>query len=312
MKKTILFFMLLLVSTFLFADDVIILRSSVRIDGKIESISNTELRYKKANDLTGATFITPLTEVSLIIWENGEVISYADIKAAPKPVAQKVKVTPKKENVTAKPIETTITPKRKWSLTPSDTTLMGVSVGIGMLRIPIDRRYDRWVDVPIYQLGYIFQPEFKYGLGVKTGVNLEFGGMPGYTFSVLDIGMNFPLQCSYRYEWFKGFSTLIYTGPIFDFGMVLKTKLHAQPYSDAYNFYSDGGYKGFNCLWGFGIAAQYNGWRFTFDGSVGMVYKYMGEINWGSQYSFGPVERYIHKPITLSIAYMFNCKKKEK
>ena len=97
MKKTILFFMLLLVSTFLFADDVIILRSSVRIDGKIESISNTELRYKKANDLTGATFITPLTEVSLIIWENGEVISYADIKAAPKPVAQKVKVTPKKE-----------------------------------------------------------------------------------------------------------------------------------------------------------------------------------------------------------------------
>ena len=91
----------------------------------------------------------------------------------------------------------------------------------------------------------------------------------------------------------------------------MKVKMGAQPYSDAYNLYSDVGYEGFNCLWGFGIAAQYNGWRLAFDAGVGMVDKYMQEIYWGDQwdYYFGHVNGLIHKPMTLSIAYMFNYKK---
>ena len=318
MRKTILIILVALASSVLHADDVIILKSSVRIDGQIESISNTELRYKKTNDLTGQIFVTPLSDVSLIIWENGEVISYADIKSSTIKSDQKQKEQKRGKIMTIesnkKPIET----KKKWNLTPSDTTLMGISVGFGLKKIPVERVYDYNVDynnviMPTCQLGYIFQPEFKYGIGVKTGVNFEFGGAKGYNSkqSMAEISMNIPIQCSYRCEWFKGFSTLIYTGPILDFGVLMKVKMGAQPYSDAYNLYSDVGYEGFNCLWGFGIAAQYNGWRLAFDAGVGMVDKYMQEIYWGDQwdYYFGRVIGYIHKPMTLSIAYMFNYKK---
>ena len=83
MRKIISSLIALLVSHFLLANDVIVLKGSVRIDGKIESISNTELRYKKANNLTGPTYITPLADVSLIILENGEVLSYTDVKTEP-------------------------------------------------------------------------------------------------------------------------------------------------------------------------------------------------------------------------------------
>ena len=129
MRKTILIILVALASSVLHADDVIILKSSVRIDGQIESISNTELRYKKTNDLTDQIFVTPLSDVSLIIWENGEVISYADIKSSTIKSDQKQK----REKImtiesTKKPIET----KKKWNLTPSDTTLMGISVGFGL------------------------------------------------------------------------------------------------------------------------------------------------------------------------------------
>ena len=312
MKKTILIFFVLLASSLLFADDVIILRSSVRIDGKIESISNTELRYKKANNLTGPTYITPLADVSLIILEDGEVLSYADIEDTTQTTNKNTKSV-KKENPT--PTESpNSTPKNKRvrNLTPSDRTLMGVSVGYALKQTEFDYYGDgsdyyncyRYVVIPTCQIGYILQPEFKYGLGIKTGVNLEIGEASHYysNHSLLEIGMNFPLQCSYRCEWLKGFSTLIYTGPIFDFGMLMKIKVGAQPYSNAYNHYSD---SGFNCLWGFGLAAQYNHWRFAFDAGVGMVGRKTGSGSGGSMIEWG----LMHKPMTLSIAYMFNRKK---
>ena len=110
MRKTILIILVALASSVLHADDVIILKSSVRIDGQIESISNTELRYKKTNDLTDQIFVTPLSDVSLIIWENGEVISYADIKSSTIKSDQKQKEQKRGKIMTIesnkKPIET--------------------------------------------------------------------------------------------------------------------------------------------------------------------------------------------------------------
>lgn len=307
MKKTILIFFVLLASSLLFADDVIILRSSVRIDGKIESISNTELRYKKANNLTGPTFITPLADVSLIILENGEVLSYTDVKT--EPTNNSTTLAKKDKIAVAKSPQTTVQNKTKRNLTPSDRTLMGVSVGFALRQTDIQEGpKTRYVFMPTYQLGYIFQPEFKYGLGVKTGVDFEFGGNNEYRSkqSIINISMSIPLQGSYRCEWSNGLSTLFYTGPIFDFGMLMKIKVGAQPYSEAYNLYSDGyygGYEGFNCLWGFGIAAQHNRWRFAFDAGVGIVHTIYGG------YRYFSINGFNHKPMTLSIAYMFNRKK---
>lgn len=266
------------------------------------------MRYKKANNLTGPTYITPLADVSLIILENGEVLSYADIEDTTQTTNKNTKSVKKENPTPTESPNSTPENKRVRNLTPSDRTLMGVSMGFALRQTDIrEGPKTRYVFMPTYQLGYIFQPEFKYGLGVKTGVNFEFGGNNEYrsNLSIVNISMNIPLQGSYRCEWSNGLSTLFYTGPIFDFGMLMKIKVGAQPYSDAYNLYSDGyygGYEGFNCLWGFGIAAQHNRWRFAFDAGVGIMYTLDGNRYFG-------IDGFSHKPMTLSIAYMFNRKK---
>ena len=77
MRKTILIILVALASSVLHADDVIILKSSVRIDGQIESISNTELRYKKTNDLTGQIFVTPLFLASSISFTTAPCVAFS-------------------------------------------------------------------------------------------------------------------------------------------------------------------------------------------------------------------------------------------
>ena len=66
------------------AQDIIVTKQSTRIDAKIVEVSNTEIRYKKASNPDGPTFVMPTSEVSSILYANGEVqqISQAQQSAA--------------------------------------------------------------------------------------------------------------------------------------------------------------------------------------------------------------------------------------
>ena len=55
------------------ADDVIVSVKSERIDAIIQEISDTEVRYKKANNPNGPTFVMKTSEIATIIYSNGEV-----------------------------------------------------------------------------------------------------------------------------------------------------------------------------------------------------------------------------------------------
>ena len=76
MKKilTLAFAILCMVSVFA-ADnvDIIIKMNSEKIEAFIQEVSDTEIRYKKANNPNGPMFIIKMDEVSSILYANGEV-----------------------------------------------------------------------------------------------------------------------------------------------------------------------------------------------------------------------------------------------
>jgi len=53
--------------------DVIIKTNSEKIEALIQEVSDTEIRYKKANNPNGPMFVIKLSEISSILYANGEV-----------------------------------------------------------------------------------------------------------------------------------------------------------------------------------------------------------------------------------------------
>jgi len=70
--------------------DLIIKTNSEKIEALIQEVSDTELRYKKANNPNGPMFVIKLEEVASIVYANGEVQAI-EHKAAPQAQPQQAK-----------------------------------------------------------------------------------------------------------------------------------------------------------------------------------------------------------------------------
>ena len=70
-----------------FSDDIIITTESEKIDAVIETVSETEVHYKKASNPTGPTFIINTSKIASIIYANGEVQAFkkTDIETKTEP-----------------------------------------------------------------------------------------------------------------------------------------------------------------------------------------------------------------------------------
>ena len=59
------------------AQDIIVTNDAVRIDVIVEEVSETAIRYKKANNPTGPTFVIGTDKIASIIYQNGSVQSFS-------------------------------------------------------------------------------------------------------------------------------------------------------------------------------------------------------------------------------------------
>lgn len=75
------------------ANDLIIKTNSEKIEAVIQEVSETEVRYKKADTPNGPVYVLKSADISTIIYANGEVQVMA-ASAAPQPQAQAAHVTP--------------------------------------------------------------------------------------------------------------------------------------------------------------------------------------------------------------------------
>ena len=69
---------LLCIAVSLFATDIIILKNSTRIDAVIQEVSQSEVKYKKASNPNGPSFILSTSEIISIVYDNGDVQTFTD------------------------------------------------------------------------------------------------------------------------------------------------------------------------------------------------------------------------------------------
>lgn len=205
----------------------------------------------------------------------------------------------KMESTNTQPTEKKKT-KIQFNPTPSDNYAIGLTVGYVSKQFQYNG--DKWgygkfflgegnrTDyTPALQLGITYNPTFKYGIGIRTGVFLEYArdvfsqsyDNDIYSGELNDLVLSMPAQLSYRYEIIKNLSVMLYTGPVIDFGMVLNAKIkfgaESETLENRYQ-YKDFGldndekkYSGFDCQWGIGAGVQWSRLRLDIGGSFGMV-----------------------------------------
>ena len=72
----------------MWAQDIIVTTSSERIDAKVLEVSETEVKYKRHDNLQGPTFVISTSNIASIIYQNGDVQTFKQTAAAPATVSQ--------------------------------------------------------------------------------------------------------------------------------------------------------------------------------------------------------------------------------
>ncbi|MBQ7697804.1 MAG: hypothetical protein IJT35_04395 [Paludibacteraceae bacterium] len=279
------------------AIDVIVLRNSTRIDAKIIEVTDTEIKYKKANNLDGPLFTQKVENISAIIYENGDVTSYAETAQMQTP-QQTVAQSPAKKQTNAD--STGKSAGIKFNPQPSDDYWFGLTVGYmsKQQKATYNGKTEKGSFIigqegkvtPGILLGFTMNPTFKYGLGLRSGIFIEYGMetykvygdyYTEYKYFAQDLTLSVPLQLSYRYEIIPKLSIMLYTGPVFDFGAYKSVKTGSETTKNLYSYKIGGedydeekGYSGFNALWGIGGAIQWDRLRLDIGGNFGMINKY--------------------------------------
>lgn len=71
MKQLFAFTVMLLSASFLFAQDIITLRTGETINGKVAEVSTSEVRYYKSSNINGPVYVATKADISQILYENG-------------------------------------------------------------------------------------------------------------------------------------------------------------------------------------------------------------------------------------------------
>ena len=64
------------VCSYCMAKDVIVTKDAQQIEARITEVSDSEVKYKKVNNLNGPTFVITTDKISTVVYENGEIQTF--------------------------------------------------------------------------------------------------------------------------------------------------------------------------------------------------------------------------------------------
>ena len=269
MNRHILLLCLILSSVFSNAQDVIVLRNADEIQAKVKEITPTTISYVKWNNLDGPNYTINKSDVFFIKYENGEKEVFNS-----EPASKNHDLTETNKNTSS---------KIKFNPTPSSKYIVGLTFGYVSQQyietyIEEDYGYGKKykgkyslmninsIYTPTLEFGLDILPEFKYGIGIRTGLLLNLGierGSSYYegSYYYLSFGVNIPLHLSYRYEIVKDFSLFLRMGPTFNFNVGWVNT------DDDSGIFED---KVFDCLWAITGGLRYKRFQLSIGGEFGM------------------------------------------
>ncbi len=258
--KRILFAVVLTCSSLvLWANDVILCKDSSRLEVNITEVAPKEVKYKKVSTPDGPIFVLPKSEIRSITYSDGEVWQnprYAE------PKTTKMNKTTRQKTSSAKK-ESNYEPKIKFTPTPvGKKHIVGLTVGYiskqSMALVDGKREGEpvSWLPyldpdkqekdyIEALAVGLTITPEFKYGIGIQTGVYYEYSTVLYKSHEIKgnknqsvetrqrysDHVLTIPLRLQYRYEIIPDLSVFFYTGPKFGIGLSSKYKYSRDGYT---------------------------------------------------------------------------------
>lgn len=285
-------------------NDIIVLKNATRIDAIIVEVDDNVIRYRKASNPNGPLFSQKTSEIASVIYANGEVQTFSAVASN---IEQNQTVqnenlsnnnnTNSSESSNKKPQS-----KLQYNPRPTDNYIVGITLGYMQKQNIAHDSEDgtekgsfllgkKGATSPAMQLGLTINPTFKYGIGLRTGLFMEYAAeknattveLSNYpyekdvTYKAYDISLSLPLQISYRYEIWNKISVMFYTGPVFAFGAYQMWKLEDEKSKNIYTYdiYEEEKikYRGFNALWGIGAGFQWDRLRLDMGGEFGMIKK---------------------------------------
>ena len=272
------------------AQDIIILKNSEKIEAKIVEISSSEIAYKKFSYLEGPTFRLDISEVSSVIYANGDV--------------QAFNAEPRKGQGTVNTNSGKAAGKLKFNPTPLGRKRpFGISVGyVSKQQNVSGQKYPMMLSKngkfsPALMVGFYIAPEVKYGVGIQTGVYYEmtrysYNDGPKYGgFTQTESTLSIPLRLQYRYEIIRDLSVFLYTGPVFDIHLAYQVH-EVEGKTDFYIEDDDNLFNRFQVLFGLGAGIRYKGLQLMLGGDWGLTYAYDDLIKFD-------------KPFFISLSYLF-------
>ena len=260
-------------------------------------VSDSEVSYKKTDYIDGPTFIVKTSEISAIIYSNGEVQAFI--------VSDKKKSNKGKIRFNSEPVSR----KRPFGLSIGYVSKQCNNMG---QKIPwVNCGYDESKkSSPALRVGLWYAPEFGYGIGLQTGIYYEFsysqyetnytdghGHIMEESAKVLltEHNLSIPLRIQYRYEIIPDLSVFIYTGPSFDFSVAYDEKVTLGNESGTISMYEmEKGLNRYNILWGVGGGIRWKGLQLTLGGDWGLT-------NLVKDYSGTK----LNKPFSISLQHLF-------
>lgn len=157
---------------------------------------------------------------------------------------------------------------------------------------------------PSGRFAFVANPTFGYGLGLRTGVGVEYGRekvlLLGELFNLGGsmIDLSIPLQVSFTIQPAKDLYVGIYTGPNFDFG--LSKQFNSSSLNMYYSYDEEGkmeSYSGFSCQWGAGAMVQWKCLRLDLGTEWG-IYSQMSNL-------YSADKLLVNNPIYATVSIMF-------
>lgn len=120
-------------------------------------------------------------------------------------------------------------------------------------------------------LGLHWIPEFRYGIGLKIGCNIDFSYCRSDDkISLSDYNLSVPIRIHYQYRFENDISISAFMGPCIDIGIAYMINVHGIV-DDRINLYKSGTIRRFNLLCGAGIGFQWNCIQLTFFSDWGIT-----------------------------------------
>ena len=148
------------------------------------------------------------------------------------------------------------------------------------------------------RLGLYWTPEFRWGLGLQTGLYYEMSmskvSVDGISVSMSEHSLSIPLRVQYRYEIIRDLSVFIYTGPGFDMSLAYNVSASYMGVTEKLSMYEEAGLSRFNLQWGVGAGMRWKGLQIM-----------MG-VDWGlTNMALYDYETKLNKPFSISLTYLF-------